>query len=138
MKRLCNKFEADIEFLGAFEKLGNAIISFLMSVCLSVCLLSAKNNSPSTRQIFVKFYIWSSLEILYRKLKYDWNPTRMTSILSEYPCAFMLLSRWILFKMRNVWQITWEKIKACILNLTTFSLIAFRLQDNLKKYYMTR
>jgi len=49
MKRLCNKFEADIEFLGAFAKLGNAIISFLMSVCLSVYL-------PPVRKEQLAFY----------------------------------------------------------------------------------
>jgi hypothetical protein len=47
-------------FLGAFAKLRRAIVSFVMSVRLSVhpsVRLSAWNNSAPTGRIFVKFYI---------------------------------------------------------------------------------
>ena len=42
--------------LGAFTKLRKAIISFVMSVCPSVCLSVWKNSAP-TGQIFIKFHI---------------------------------------------------------------------------------
>jgi len=41
-------------FLGALAKLRKAIISFVMSVCLSICP-SAWNNWAPTRRIFLKF-----------------------------------------------------------------------------------
>jgi hypothetical protein len=45
-------------FLGAFAKLRKAIMSFVMSVRLSV-LLSAWNNSAPTGRIVMKFDIWA-------------------------------------------------------------------------------
>ena len=44
------------EFLGTFEKLQTATISFIMSVLLPFCL-SAWNNSAPSGRIFMKFYI---------------------------------------------------------------------------------
>jgi hypothetical protein len=41
-------------FLGAFTKLRKAIISFVMSICPSVCH-STWNNSAPTKRIFVNF-----------------------------------------------------------------------------------
>jgi len=43
-------------FLGAFAKLRKATISFVMSVCPSVCL-SAWNNSAPALRIFMKFFL---------------------------------------------------------------------------------
>jgi len=45
--------------LGAFEKLGNATISYVMSVCPS-----AWNNSVPTGRILMKFDIWAFSENL--------------------------------------------------------------------------
>jgi len=42
-----------LQFLGMFEKLRKATISFVMSICPS-----AWNNPAPTRQIFMKFDIW--------------------------------------------------------------------------------
>ena len=46
-------------FLGTFEKLRKATSSFVMSVCLSVCISvrPAWNNSAPTGRIFMKIYI---------------------------------------------------------------------------------
>jgi hypothetical protein len=44
-------------FLGAFAKLLEATISFVMTICPSVCLY-AWNNSAPTGQIFMEFDIF--------------------------------------------------------------------------------
>ena len=50
-----------LPFLGWFEKLRKATVSFLMSVCLSVCQ-SAWNTSAPTGRIFIKFeYFFSKI-----------------------------------------------------------------------------
>ena len=54
---------------GAFATLRKAIVSFIMYVCLSVCL-SPWNNSVSKRRIFLKFYICLFLENLSRIFKF--------------------------------------------------------------------
>ena len=45
-------------YLVRSQKRRKALISFIMSICLSVCLFIRKNISSPTRRIFMKFYIW--------------------------------------------------------------------------------
>jgi len=45
------------------------LLSFVMSVCLSLCL-SEWNNSAPTGRIFMKFYIWDLFRYLSRKFKF--------------------------------------------------------------------
>jgi hypothetical protein len=84
-------------FLGAFEKPRKATVSFVASVRTAVC-----NKSAPNQRIFMKFCIWIFFECLSRKVKFDQNLTRITGTLHEDLCTFMIISRWILLRMRNV------------------------------------
>jgi len=73
-------------FLGAFEKLRKATISFIMYVCLS-----SWSNSIPTGRIFMKFDI-----LIFENL------TRITGTLHEDQYTFFIISRSFLLWMRNV------------------------------------
>jgi hypothetical protein len=88
-------------FLGAFANLRKATISFVMSVCLSISA-SVWNNSAPTSRIFVKFNIWVFFENISRKFKFYCNLTRITGTLHDDLCTFMIISPWILIRIRNV------------------------------------
>jgi len=86
--------------LGTLAKLRKAAISFVMPLCLSV-RPSAWNISAITWLIFIKFGTWGFLESLSWKLfslNWDQNNRYLTWTLR----AFMILSRWILLRMRNI------------------------------------
>jgi hypothetical protein len=83
-------------FLGAFAKLRKATTSFVSSSRPSVCPHGA------TRLIFMKFDIWGSFENLSRKFKFHFNRTRMKGTLHEDQYTFLILSRSILLRMKNV------------------------------------
>ena len=59
-------------------------------------------NSYPTEQILMKFDIWEFFENLSRKLKFHLNRTTITGTLHEDRCAFMVISRSVLLRMRNV------------------------------------
>jgi len=64
-------------FLCGFAKLRKATISFVMSVCLSVCP-SAWNTSAPTEWIFIKLDIWTFFENPSRRFKFHETVTRIT------------------------------------------------------------
>ena len=68
-------------------------------VCLSV-RPPAWNWAPTGR-IFMKFDMWGSFENAARKARFM-KMTKITGILHEDRRKFMLLSHWILLRMRNV------------------------------------
>jgi hypothetical protein len=78
-----------------------ATISFVMSVCLSLCP-SAWNISAPTGRIFIKFYIWELFRHLSRKFKFHSNLTRVTGTLHEDRYKLMIKSSWILHTERNI------------------------------------
>jgi len=69
---------------------------------MSVRPAGAWNSSAPTGRIFVKFDIWMFFEKLLRTFKFHWNWTRMKGILHECQCTFLIISRSILLRMRNV------------------------------------
>jgi len=85
-------------------------INFAMPVRLSVCL-SAWNNSAPIGRIFVKFYILVFFENLSRKFKFRQNLTRIMDTLHDDQYTFLILSRSILHRMRNVAEEVVDKIK---------------------------
>ena len=94
----------DVNDLGAFTKFRKGSVSFVLSVCPSVrpsVRPPAWNNSTSTGRIFMKFDIWVFFENLARKLKFHEDLTRITGTLREVLCIFMIISPWILRRMRN-------------------------------------
>jgi len=81
-----------------FTKSWKVIISFIMSVCLSMW-----NNSAPTGLIFMKFDIWGFSKNLLRKFRFHSNRKRITGTLHQRDlCTFMVISPWILLRMRNV------------------------------------
>jgi len=75
--------------------------------------LSAWNSSAPTGRIFMKFYIWVFFENLSRKFKFHYNLTIITGTLHEDRYTFLIISRSILLRMRNVSD------KSCRENQTT-------------------
>jgi hypothetical protein len=93
----------------------------LASSCLSVCP-SAWNISTLTARIFMKFDIWVFFfENLSGKFKFDQNMTNIKGALLEDLCTFMIISLWILRRLRNAADKIVEKIEIRILcSLTDF------------------
>jgi len=81
-------------FVGAFAKLRKATISFVMSVGLC-----AWNSSAPTGRIFMKTDTWVNLSI---KSKLHYNLTRITGTLHAGRYTFIIISRSVLLRMRNV------------------------------------
>jgi len=81
--------------LGAFAKLRKAAMSFV------VCLSKWNNSAPNGR-IFVEFYIRVFLENMSRKFRFHLNLTRIKWTLREDQYIFLIISRYILLRMRNV------------------------------------
>jgi len=74
----------------------------LASSCLSVHV-SAWNNSAPKRRIFMKFDMREySSKKLSRKFKFHWNRTRITGTLHDEQYTYMIISRPVLLRMRNV------------------------------------
>ena len=85
-------------FLHSFAKLRKATISFIMSV-----RPSAWKNSASTRQVFMKIYIWVFSQICRKKFKLNKNRKRITVILHEdEQHTFWIICRSLLLRMSNV------------------------------------
>jgi hypothetical protein len=94
-----------LQHLGAFAELRKATISLVMSVCLSVrpfVLPSASNDVDPTGSIFMKFDVWLFFENLSKISSFLKNLTRLTGYLHEDLCTFMITSRWVLLRMRNI------------------------------------
>lgn len=132
MKKLCNRSEVETAFLGVFTiwKMRLSASSYL-----PVC---PQGTNPLLRRIFVKCYIRSRLEILWIKLKFNLNMTRITSTFLEYLRACMIIPRWILLKVKNVSHKILENMKARILYSVTFSWTSSHLGDNMEKHCMAR
>jgi hypothetical protein len=77
-----------LSFIGAFEMLGKATISFVMSVHQS-----ARNNSARTSSIFTKFCVFIIFDNLSRKFKFHSNMTRIMSSLHKNVCTLMTTPR---------------------------------------------
>jgi hypothetical protein len=62
----------------------------------------AWNNSALTGRIFMKFGIWVSLKNILRKYKFHQNLTTITGTLHADRYTFLIISRSVLLRMRNV------------------------------------
>jgi hypothetical protein len=74
-------------------------------------------------------------ENLLRKLKLHENLTNITSSLYEDVFTFMTVSRWVLFRLRNILDKVVEKIKTHILCSVTFFRKSCCLWDNVEKIW---
>jgi hypothetical protein len=84
-------------FLGVLAKLRKATVSFVMSVCLS-----AWNNSAPTEGIFMTCDIREFFEILSIKIRFVYNLTGISGTLHEDRYTFVIISRSILLRRRNI------------------------------------
>jgi hypothetical protein len=98
-----NRIVINIHCRGVFRRVRKTAKSsnLLRHVCPSVSL-SACNNSAPTGRILLKFGIWAFLEAPWRKFEFHYNPTKITGTLHEDVFKFMIISRWIILRMRNV------------------------------------
>jgi hypothetical protein len=98
-----------------------------MCDCPSTC-----NNSAPTEWIFMKFVIWVFCGKLLRKFRF--NLTRIMGTLHEDVCTFMILTFWILLRMRYISD------EICTENRNTFYVLqpphpsSYRLYDNVEEY----
>jgi hypothetical protein len=74
---------------------------WLCHVCLSLCLSTWSSAAP-TWWIFMKFYIGVFFENLLRKFKFHKNWTRIMGALLVDKYTFLIISRSVLLRMRNV------------------------------------
>jgi hypothetical protein len=93
---------------------------------------SVSNSQASTVRIGVKFGIWVFFENLSRKCNFL-SDLIITGTLHEDLNTFMVLSNWIILRMRNISNRVAEKIKTHILCLI-FPRKLYRLWDNVEKY----
>jgi hypothetical protein len=79
----------------------NCAQRLLASSCISI-RLSTWNNSAPTGQIFMKLSISLFSENMSRKFKVQLNLTRIIGTVYEDQYTFFIISRSVLFRMRNV------------------------------------
>ena len=104
---------------------------------MSLCP-SAWDNWDPTGRIFMKFDIWAFFLNLLRKFKFYENFTIITFTLHEDVCKVMAISRWLLLRMRNVWDKVVEKFEIHFVLNNFLFLRDMRLWDNVEKYGRAR
>ena len=99
---------------------------------------STWNNSAPNGRIFVKFDFWVFFENMLRKFKIHQNLTKITGSLHEGECTFIIISRLILLRMRNVSEEKCyrENEKSFCVQLIHFRK-SCRLWNNMGKYFTT-
>jgi hypothetical protein len=85
-------------FLDTFAKLGNATISFVMSVSPFVRTKQLGPHQMDFDKIWYLTFVWKSGQ----KIQDSFNSIKMTATLHEDIFTFTRVCRWILLKMRNV------------------------------------
>jgi hypothetical protein len=120
-------------FSDAFAKFRKALASLCLSVRPSV-RLSAWSNSSPTGRIFIKFDIWVFFENLSRKFKFHENVTRIKGTWHEAEYIFLIISRSILLRMRNVSDKHCRESQNTHFVFSNFFRKPCRLRDNVQKY----
>jgi hypothetical protein len=98
----------------------------------------AKVRKTTASLFSLKFDIWVFFENLSRKFTFHYKLARITGTLHENLCAFIIISRWILLRMRNVLDKILEKLKTHILCPITYFQKSCRLWENKKQYGRVR
>jgi len=86
-------------FSGAFVKLGNATISFVMCVCPSVCMEQLVSHWTDFHEIWYLSIFRKSVEKIQVSLKSNKNNS---GTLLEDHYTFFIVSRSVLLRMKNV------------------------------------
>jgi hypothetical protein len=89
-------------FLGAFAKLQKATISVVMPVRPSARLCVRVKQLDSHWEDFYEIWYLRLYGNLLRKFTFHYNPTKKTGTSHDDFFTFMIISRWIRLRMRNV------------------------------------
>jgi hypothetical protein len=116
--------------LGAFAKLRNATISFVMSVCPSVCMEQLGSHWKDLHEIYYLGICRESVQKIQVSLKCDKNNGYFT----WKPTHIFVIPRFFILKIRNVSYKIVEEIKTPILFSATYFRKLCYLWDNVKKY----
>jgi hypothetical protein len=84
-------------FWGAFREVAKSYEAFFKFV-----LQPAWNNSTLNGRIFMKFDIWGVFENLSGKFNFQYGLIRITGALLGDLCDYVIVSRSVLFRMKNV------------------------------------
>jgi hypothetical protein len=115
--------------LGAFAKLRKTTGSFM-----SVIFVNKVQLGSDWTDFHETCYLWIFFENLSRKLKCHWNLTRITGTLPEDQYTFLIVSRSVLFRMRNVSDKSCRENQNTLYDEKLFFRNLCRLWDNLEKY----
>jgi hypothetical protein len=126
---MCVTITCAIQYLGAFEKLRKATISFLTSARLSVRMQQLGSHGKDCNEIFCVRIFRKSVEKIKSLLKFDKKNEYFTWRL----IYIFIISRSILLRIRNIRDKVVEKIKGDIFCSMLF-LITCLLWDNVEKY----
>jgi hypothetical protein len=126
-----------VSSLGAFAKLPNVTISFVMSVRLSVC------PHRTTRLPLVgfswKFIYEHFFSKIFDKTQFSWKPDKNDGTLREDLYTFVIMCRSVLFRMKNVSDKSCREIQNSHFMFSSFFLRkSYRLWDNVQKYGTAR
>jgi len=121
--------------LGVFAKLRNANVSFVMSLCLSVCPCEATRLPLDGLPWNLIFFGLS--KICPQKFTLHENLTRIVGAIDADLCTCMTIFRWIFLRTRNISD-KLVGIKTHILCSGTFFRKSYHLKDNVEIYTRTR
>jgi len=94
---LMSTSKMELLFLGAFTELRKSFIR------LVTCLFAVCTEPLGCHWMdFHEIWYLRIFRKLSRKFKFHWNLTRITGTLYGVPPTFMITSRWILLRMRNI------------------------------------
>jgi hypothetical protein len=116
-------------FLGTFAKLPKGPVSFVMSVRPSIRVEQFDSHWTDIHEIW-----WLTIfENLSRKFQLNWTLSRMTVTLHADQYTFMIISRSVLLRTRNVSEKRWRENQKAHFMFNIFFLKC-HLWDNMEKY----
>ena len=104
--------------------------SFLLSVCASVCVEQLGSHGTDFHEIL---YL-SVSKNLSRKFKFHWFLTRITRTLHEDQYTYLIISRSVLSRVKNVSDSRCREHQNTHFMFNNFFLKPCRLWDNVEKY----
>jgi hypothetical protein len=118
-------------FLGAFAKLRKTSICFVMSLSMPV-------RQHATNRLPLDGFSWNLVSENFRKsvtkMQVWANVTRITGTLHEDLCTFMIISRWILLRMRNISDKSFTENQNTHFIFNNFFRKSYRLCYTVEKY----
>jgi hypothetical protein len=113
-------------------------VSLPLSVRPSSVCLSASNNPAPNARILINFDIWVVFRKSVEKIQVSLKSDKNNGTLHEDLCTFMIISCWILLRMRNVSDKSYRENQNTHFMFNKFSRKSCRLWDNVEKYGTAR